>query len=244
MPTPRSTAFLSWLDEQHLPESETYPCPYLPDRRARQFGFTVDALDGELYEALLDRGMRRSGRAFYGMCCPACRLCLPLRVPVDTFRASRSQRRVLRRNRDVRVAFAPPRFRRDSFALYRRYLHHQHPGTPQDDSEESFRDILYTDVTDGIEARYLIGDRLVGVSLLDVCPDSLSAVYHFFEPTERRRSIGVLSVLLEIEHARATGARWYHLGYWIKGARSMQYKADYRPHELLRDGTWRAPAPD
>lgn len=234
----RAAEFLRWLDTEPLAESQLYDCPYLPGRQARQFGFAVDALPAELYEALLNRGMRRSGSVFYGMRCPDCRLCVPLRIPVEEFEPSRSQRRVLRRNRDVQVEFRTPRCERDSYELYRRYLRHQHPDTPQDESEQHFRDSLYAPVVDGLEARYLVGDRLIGVSLLDVCPESLSAVYHFFEPLERRRSIGVFSVLREIEHTRALGGRWLHLGYWVEGAKTMHYKADYRPHELLRGDSW------
>jgi len=231
-------AFLRWLDEQQLPRSETYACPYLPDRDARQFGFRSDRFDAELYHDLMDRGFRRSGAVFYAMDCPGCRACVPLRVPVATFRPSRSQRRTLRKNADVRVEVGPPCFREESHALYLRYLRHQHPGTPADESVESFRAALYDRVVDSLEARYFVDDRLIGVSLLDVCSRSLSAVYHFFEPDERHRRIGVLSALHEIEHARQRQIPYYYLGYWIEGAPTMQYKAEYGPHELLRDGVW------
>jgi arginine-tRNA-protein transferase len=236
----RQQAFLVWLDQQELPRSSLYDCPYLPNRQALQYGFASEALDADLYHALMDRGFRRSGQIFYGMDCPDCQACMPIRVPVATFRASKSQRRTARRNQDVRVEFAAPKFRDDSFELYQRYLRHQHPDTPQDESEASFRDMLYADVVDSLEARYFVDERLIGVSLLDVSSQSLSAVYHFFEPELRERRIGVFSVLAEIEHARQLQIPHYYIGYWVRNAKTMQYKADYGPNEVLVSGNWAA----
>lgn len=231
-------AFLRWLEEQELPRSPLYDCPYLPRRQARQYGFASAALSGAFYQALIDRGYRRTGTVFYGMDCPTCQSCLPLRVPVATFRPSKSQRRTVRRNHDVRAEFAAPEFRPESYALYRRYLRHQHPDTPQDESEEHFREALYSQVVPALEARYYLDSQLIGVSLLDVTPHALSAVYHFFDPAHRKRRIGVFSVLAEIEHARDSGIPYFHLGYWIENAETMHYKADFRPNEVLKDGIW------
>ncbi|MFT4514894.1 MAG: arginyl-tRNA--protein-N-Asp/Glu arginylyltransferase [Planctomycetota bacterium] len=236
----RQQTFLAWLDQQELPRSSLYECPYLPNRKALQYGFASETLDADLYEALMDRGFRRSGQIFYSMDCPDCQACMTMRIPVATFRASKSQRRTARKNQDVRVEFATPQFRTDSYELYRRYLRHQHPDTPQDESEASFRDMLYREVVDSLEARYFLGERLIGVSLLDITPQSLSAVYHFFEPELRERRIGVFSVLAEIEHTRELQIPHYYLGYWVKNAKTMHYKADYGPNEVLVSGNWSA----
>jgi len=231
-------AFLEWLEGQELPRSPLYDCPYLPNKKARQFGFASETLNSELYQALLNRAYRRTGTIFYGMDCPTCQLCVPLRVPVATFAPSKSQRRTLRKNLDLRVEFLTPQFERESYEVYHRYLQHQHPDTPQDESEEHFREALYGNVVDALEARYYLDTRLVGVSLLDVTSESLSSVYHFFEPEVRQRRIGVFSVIAEIAHAKSVGIPYYHLGYWVQGAPTMHYKADFGPNEVLKDGVW------
>jgi leucyl-tRNA---protein transferase len=236
----RKRAFLQWLDQQDLPRSSPYDCPYLADRQAVQYGFASEQLDAELYQALMDRGFRRSGQIFYGMDCPSCQACVPMRIAVAAFRPSKSQRRTRRNNQDVRVEFAQPCFDVASHKLYQRYLRHQHPDTPQDESEHSFRDMLYGDVVDALEARYFLGTELIGVSLLDVTPQALSAVYHFFDPAHSKRRIGVFSVLAEIEHAQRLGLSHYYLGYWVQNAATMHYKANYRPHEVLISGTWQS----
>ena len=42
----------------------------------------------------------------------------------------------------------------------------------------------------------------------------------------------------EIEAARRRGVPHYHLGFWIEGAATMAYKADYGPHEVLLSDRW------
>lgn len=226
------------LRSVELPDLPEHECPYLAGRVARQAGFAVERLDGRTHQALMDLGFRRAGRFFYRMNCPACRACVPLRVPVASFRPTRSQRRTAQRNLDVRTEVRQPTLDAETLALYRRYLESQHPGSPQDSSEAGLRSWLYDPVVPSLEVRYLLGDELIGTSVLDVCSESLSSIYHFWAPEHHRRRIGVLSVLREIEHARELELPYYYLGFWIEGAPTMHYKRDYGPHELLLDGRW------
>ncbi len=234
---------LKWVDADQLPRTPNRPCTYLPGRLARERAFLAEALDGETYHALMDRGFRRSGQMFYAMDCEDCRLCVPLRVPVATFCATKSQRRVQRKNADLTVTARRPLFTDATFDLYCRYLRYQHPKVERDENAEQFRESLYAQVVDTIEITYSLGDQLLAVSLLDICTQSVSAVYHFYDPEHKDRGLGVFSVLAEIEWTATLGVPFYYLGYWVEGAKTMHYKANYGPHEVLRDGCWR-PAPD
>ena len=98
---------------------------------------------------------------------------------------------------------------------------------------------ILPEVVDTVEAVYEIAGQTVAISLLDVCAQSVSAVYHFYDPDFADRSLGVHSVLAEIEWTRQIGVPHYYLGFWVEGAATMDYKAAYRPHELLVDGVWR-----
>lgn len=237
-PKPTRHPVVDWLEAAQLAPQPERPCSYLPGMVARDRAFRAARLDGAGYHALMDRGFRRAGDVFYAMDCPDCRRCVPLRVPVATFEPTRSQRRALRKNADVSMFVRPPSCSEATFDLYRRYLRHQHPGSEPDADYAAFRAGLYADVVDTVEAVYMLGERVVAISLLDVCAQSVSAVYCFYEPELARRSLGVFSALAEIEWTRQVGVPHYYFGYWIEGAATMAYKAEYGPHELLRDGVW------
>jgi arginine-tRNA-protein transferase len=75
---------------------------------------------------------------------------------------------------------------------------------------------------------------------VDVLPAGLSAIYFYYDPDERRRSLGTWNVLNIIEAAARRGLPHVYLGYFVDGCRSMVYKSQFRPHQLLGpDGVWR-----
>ena len=79
----------------------------------------------------------------------------------------------------------------------------------------------------------------MAVSVTDFEKDSLSSVYHYFDPDEGRRSLGTFSILAEIELCKRQNRSHYYLGYWIQGCASMEYKGQFGPHETLYEGEWR-----
>src|ERR1700722_15415025 len=87
-----------------LPE---HPCSYLPDRVAQSRAFLTDRISPGLYHRLMNAGFRRSGQLVYQPICKDCRACLPIRVPLETFKPTKSQRRCFRHNSDLAVAVGP-----------------------------------------------------------------------------------------------------------------------------------------
>lgn len=43
----------------------------------------------------------------------------------------------------------------------------------------------------------------------------------------------MFSILQQVAYAQQLGLTHQYLGYWVAGSRSMDYKAQYRPHEIL-----------
>lgn len=220
-----------------LPEHE---CTYLPAREARFRAVQAGRIDPELYHDFMDAGFRRSGRMLYQPICRRCRRCVQIRVPVATFAMSKSQRRVWRRNQDLLVTVGRAVPSQEKFLLYRRYLLHRHDGK-QDDSPAAFESFLYDSPTRTIEFEYrLRTGKLIAAGICDIARRSLSSVYFFFDPAESRRSPGIFGVLQEIDFARQQAIPYVYLGYWVEGAQTMDYKAQFRPLQLLGgDGAWR-----
>lgn len=222
-----------------LYRGQPHDCPYLPGRTAEDIFTLAARIDPAVYQSMMDQGFRRSGRVIYRPECRGCRECVPIRVPVDAFRPSRSQQRVLRKNADLRIDIARPRSSDAKYRLFVDYLRYQHDGSMTEDRLE-FERFLYDSPTDTLEMTYRLGNRIVAVGIVDVTPVCLSSVYFYFDPRHARRSLGVFSALREIDECRRRGLPWWYIGYYVRGCAKMSYKADYAPHELLHpDGAWR-----
>lgn len=226
---------------EKLVHDEEESCPYLEGQRARMpLRWQLLRLSPAEADASMARGDRRIGQMLYRTTCPACHACEPTRIPADEFRPSRSQRRVWRRNADVRVEVGPAVFTAEKLALYNRHklerglARHERPMGERGYSGWFTESCLRT-----MEMRYLVEERLVGVGILDVGEVDCSSVYFFFDPDESWRSLGVFSVMVELAWIRGRGGRYHYLGLYVDGCRHLEYKAGYHPHERLVDGQWR-----
>jgi len=218
----------------------SYPCSYIEGREARsQVAAPTHLIDAGTYSHLVEKGFRRSGLFTYRPHCDACQACQPIRVDVEHFQPSRTQKKLWRRHQHLRARNAPLEFEPEHFELYRRYVSTRHAGAGMDDNDQSqYTQFLLTTRVDTtlIEFRDESG-VLQMVSIIDILDTGLSAVYTFFDP-QAPGSLGTYGVLWQIDRCRAMGLPWLYLGYWIRESRKMAYKTQYRPCEILRGGHW------
>jgi arginine-tRNA-protein transferase len=198
-------------------------------------------MDAATYQALLSRGFRRSGAQVYRPACGTCDRCISIRIPVHDFAPNRSQRRNLTNNlRHVTIGDRPADFHREHYELYRAYVRSRHPdGSMAEATEISYHEFLVAPW--GGETRFLelrMEGRLAAVAVTDRLPESLSAVYTFFDPRMQRRALGTYAILCQIQVARDLGLKYLYLGYWIGECRKMSYKDRFRPLEALIDERW------
>lgn len=200
----------------------------------------IGRLTPEEFDRLLDEGDRRTGTLLYRPSCETCVACEALRVPVGRFQLTRSQRRVLRRNDGgLRVERHRPSYTEAHLTLYNRHAQErglslrEQPATAAD-----YRFFLVDSCVETWELRYYAQDRLVAVSVVDVGRRAASSVYHYFDPDESWRSLGVYSVLKEVELCATLGLEWYYLGLYVEACRHLNYKAAYFPHQRRIGGIW------
>ncbi|MCK6405981.1 MAG: arginyltransferase [Rhodocyclaceae bacterium] len=239
---------MSRLNDSELPFSllqfystSPYACSYLPDETARsQVATPTHLITTEVYGELVRSGFRRSGVFTYRPHCDHCRKCVPVRLPVEHFTPSRSQRRAWRDHHLLRAHELPLGFHRSHYDLYLRYQSARHAGGGMDqDSHEQYAHFLLQSRVDTRLVEFRAGDELRMVSIIDVLPDGLSSVYTFFDPDITGATFGTYNILWQLAQCRALGLPYLYLGYWIAESPKMAYKARFRPIEGLIDGEWR-----
>lgn len=217
-----------------------HPCSYLPDRTASTLFVDPDyPVPAPLYTDLNRRGFRRSGNLIYRPHCADCAACIAVRIPVADFIPSRGQKRTWKKNQDLTVRIRPAEFDEEHFKLFLRYQSVRHTGGGMD-SPDRERYVRFL-VGGSVETRFCeirLQEQLLGVAVIDLLSDGISAMYTFYDPDRADRGLGVFSVLWQVEYARSLGLPWVYLGYWIKQSPKMAYKVNYRPLEAYSDGTW------
>src|SRR5262249_907701 len=154
--------------------------------------------------------------------CWTCSACLSLRVVVDNFRPNRSQRRTIQANEGVtELRIGTPKVTAAKLELYDRYHAFQtafkhwpeHPPPDAAAAAGEYGGWVGHHPFPTEEWCYYIGERLVGAGYVDRLPGALSAIYFFYDPEERARSLGTWNVLCLIREAARRGIPYVYLGY-------------------------------
>jgi arginine-tRNA-protein transferase len=251
VPRRRADSAYPAMARQHWQAEQDEPCPYLAGLVATtDYRILTEVMAQEL-EAMLERGWRRFGLQYFRPQCASCGECVSLRIPLETFRPSKSQRRAWRKCAHLRVAVGPPRVTDERLELFRAWhaMREQTRGwKPSPMNAEEYAATFCTPNPWTREMAYFDGERLVAIGLIDVTPRAVSSIYFFYHPDAAEWSLGVASVLFEIEWARQRGCTHLYLGYRVLGCPSTAYKAQYGPHELLvgrpgfeEEAVWQVP---
>lgn len=226
--------------DEHLKRLEfyitaEYDCSYLPNRQTRSLIASPQHLvDNNAYSALIALGFRRSGRYVYRPHCQQCQACIPVRLIVNDFTASRSQKRAQKRHQQLHTRIMPLQYQDEHFALYDFYQQARHTAnTPlEQENIETRREQYQTFLTEsGVESVMVefrdVQNALKMVSVIDIVCDGLSAVYTFYDTTDPAASYGTYGVLWQIAWAKTLQLPYLYLGYWITESQKMAYKALY-----------------
>lgn len=191
------------------------------------------------YQKMLERGWRRFGKMHFVPECKACTKCVSMRIDVENYEFSKSDKRVLAKNKDTKLFIQPPSLSLEHLALYDKY--HSHMSGKKGWAYSPIEPVEYNrSYCQGKSAfakefLYLIDDKLVAVALTDVLSQSLSSIYCYYDHEYEHLSLGKFSILAQIKVAKELKIPYIYLGYWIEDHHSMGYKIAYQPFEVLKN---------
>jgi arginine-tRNA-protein transferase len=208
--------------------SKPVKCPYIEGNEFIQEYFYAYGLNEREFDDFLSAGWRRFGLFFFRPACRNCRLCVPIRIQCSEFQATKSQRRVLKRNENTTVKLSAPSYSDEIYELYRK---HSKVKFGQDSDVSQFKDSFFMSAVPSAQSEYYIEGKLIGVGFLDISLNALSSVYFIYDPDYKEYSPGTFSILKEIEIVKELKLPYYNLGYWIKENKRMSYKGRFSPFQ-------------
>jgi arginine-tRNA-protein transferase len=229
-------------------------CPYLPGRQERKvFTHLVGLSAPTLNDVLTQGGFRRSQNIAYRPACDGCHACVSVRIVVDDFEWTRGFRKTLKHNDDLVGTIRGASPTSEQYGLFRSYLDARHSdGGMADMSVLDFSMMIEDTHVDTMLVEYRIREPgaptdgrgrgpLVAVALTDLLADGLSMVYSFYDPDDVHRGLGTYMILDHVRRAKERGLPYVYLGYWVEGARKMDYKRRFLPQQHLYGAGWMDP---
>ncbi len=157
---------------------------------------------------------------------------MPLRIDLERFALTRSQKRVLARNCDTGFVLRPTLIDAEKLALFVQHRQRFKENVPA--SLDQFLSPVPASVPCfNLEVCVYHGEKLLAVTFLDIGQTASSAVYAMFNPAETKRSLGILMMLHSIEFSRENGFRYYYPGYAYHEPFTYDYKKRFHGLEYL-----------
>lgn len=204
----------------------------------------LDQVDGKKLDAYLDRGWYRMGQAvftcrfliFHGTLFPA----IWVRLSLDNYKFSKRKRK--------RVATLSERFdtvirpfeltseKEDLYQIYRK----QFPAKIAPTLSAALLDDSERNIFESHEIAVYDEGALIAFSVFDLGEDSIASILGVYHPAYSKYSMGMYSMLREIEFGIQSGFKYYYPGYVVPGYDKFNYKlqigaVDYFNEELF---TW------
>ena len=216
-----------------------FTCSYLPEQDEQLLVFMSDTQPTmPEYDFLIGAGFRRSGTQIYRPHCGSCNACESIRLPVDLFTPSKSQKRIMKRNQDLTIRISHSD-KPEYYPLYESYINQRHDdGSMYPATLEQYQGFVLSPWNNALFIEILANNQLIGVAVTDNLVASLSALYTFFKPEEQQRSLGTFAILQQIELAKSLNKPFLYLGYQIDTCQKMSYKQNFLPHERFFDDKW------
>ncbi|KAG0066537.1 Arginyl-tRNA--protein transferase 1 [Linnemannia elongata] len=160
----------------------------------------------------------------------------------------------------LRIKLEPSSFTEEKFALYTKYQMEVHHEPRSKCKPTGFTNFLvdspltatksddWTEEDPGygsFHQCYYLDEKLIAVSVIDILPSCVSAVYFFYDPDYSVLSLGKYSAQREIALVQTLNTKpgyedlkFYYMGFYIFTCQKMTYKGQFHPSYLLDPETY------
>lgn len=217
------------LREAQLDET----CAYKADQQQLTHYLIIDSCSSKHNEALIERGWRRFGAMFFRPVCVNCHACETLKIDALRYTFSKSERRIMKKAAHFTTKLQHPTVTTAHIELFDKYHRHMKQKRDWEYQRVTINNYYMSFVNGfndfGYEVLYYDDDKLIAVDLIDIVENGISSVYCYYDPDYERYSLGKYSLLRQIKYAQKEQKQWIHLGYFVDGCQSLQYKRSYDP---------------
>jgi arginine-tRNA-protein transferase len=165
---------------------------------------------------------------------------IPLRIVLDEFSFSKSQRKLLIRNQAIRVEFLPAFIDETREVMFYKHIQRFKKNIPY-----SLYDFLDENAANTpcntLQCCLYQDNTLFAVSYFDVGAQSTSSVYAMFDPAFSELRPGIHTLLEEIKFAQALQKKYLYLGYAHQQSSFYDYKKRFNALQAYDwEGNWAA----
>lgn len=155
------------------------------------------------------------------------RKAFPTRYKLGEFVFTKSLRRILKKNQDLKTVIRPLRITPEKSKLheFHHFLRYHEP--PRKSLLEAYKYIVYYP-SKLMELCIFKENKLVACSIFEVGNRAMVGNISFWDSKEASRSLGIFTILLEVQYALRHGMNWYYLGLYYKQNPNYQYKTRFR----------------
>lgn len=185
------------------------------------------AMRGELYDRLLNAGWYRIGQSMITTdLITQDDLLVPvywLRIHLDSYRPSRSARRIAQKCSKLRSEILPFDITdeiEDLHTRYRKSIRHTIAPTVH----EYLLDIEERNAFESRRIELRDGDTLCAAGFFDLGARASTGILHIYDPDYAHLSLGKMLYLATIDYSRKQGLDYYYPGYISPGTRKFDYK--------------------
>ncbi len=213
-------------------------CSYLANKATNTHYKIIENASSLDTSELIERGFRRFGKMYFRPICDGCNECQSVKVDVENFEFSKSQRRVMKKANFIKNYVQTPSLTQahlDLFEKYHTHMRDKRGWEHQKTTAEHYHNSFVNGHGDfGYEVLYFDEDKLIGVDLIDILDEGISSIYFYYDPDYENYSLGKFSLYNQIKYAKQNSKKWIYLGYYVKECQSLSYKTHYKPYVTLK----------